>query len=152
MHNKLNDFQKAMIKNNDVAWEIVKIFHPDILEEYPHKYKEGKMISTKDRLRIESIHDWITIKVSCQGHVDASIGIKFECNLSSGSKPLHLFENELKNNRFRAWRFYDDSKSVKGIVPKSEANGYNDKVNALFIEHKIPKPTAQQMSDYYHRD
>lgn len=148
----LNDFQKAMLNNKDVAWEIVKVFHSDILEEYPNKYKEDKMIDTKGRLLIESKYDWICIRVSAQGHLTVSIGIEFECRLYSGFKPLHLFEKELENNEFRAWRFDDDSKSVKGIVHEIEKEYYNTEVNKILVAYNIPRPTAKQMSDYYHSD
>jgi hypothetical protein len=135
-----NSFQKALLKNKDAAWEIIKVFHPDILEEY------------KDRLKIYLKYDWVCIELKAQKNISVSIGVTFQCNLYSGNKPLHLFEKELKNNSFKAWRFYDDSKSIIGIVPDNEVNMYNDKVNNILNRYNIPKPTAKQMSDYYHSD
>jgi len=65
-----------------------------------------------------------------------------------------LFFNEIKNNKFRAWRGVLDSKFY--IENKDEYKYlhilYNDIVNNILKTNKIPKPTVKQMSDFYHRD
>jgi len=150
---RINNFQKAMLNNKDVAWEIIKIYHPDILESYSNNYND-KIITTKDRLKISIKFDWVVIELMVQKHIKVSIGIEFQCHLMSGDKPLYLFEKELRNNKFRSWRFYDDSKFI--LENKEEYKYlkvlYNNIVNNILNKNKIPKPTAEQMSDYYHSD
>jgi hypothetical protein len=134
---KINNFQEAMLKNKDVAWQIIKVFHP----EYDDSFKEKLSIQTK--------YDWIMLNIK-----GARLAIEFECHLMSGDKPLHLFEKELRNNKFRSWRFVDDSKYK--VEKEKEFDYlrvlYNNLVNDILNKNKIPKPTAKQMSDYYHSD
>lgn len=145
----LNDFQKALIDNKEVAWKIIKVYHPDIQEEYPNKYKQTT-IKTLDRLEVVAKFDWVCIKLMAQ-HIKVSLGICFECNLSSGPKPYRLFEKELENNKFYSWRFIDDSKFKRCDVGYTNLeHPDNNEVNRILNEHQIPKPTAQQMYDYYH--
>ena len=148
----MNNFQKSLIANEDCVWDIVKLYHPDILDEYPNKYKE-KSILTRNRLKTYSKYDWIIIKLYVQTHIKVSLGIRFECNLMSGNKPLHLFQQELENG-FRTWRFVDDSKYEKdgGIEYKSLETLRNSLVNNILSNYSILKPTAKQMSDFYHSD
>lgn len=147
-----NDFQSAMLNNKDVAWEIVKVFHPDVLEEYPNIHKEGVMLTTKDKLKITLNYDWVVIYLSLQSHITISIGIEFECYLQSGPKSIDQFEHELKNNKFRAWRFWDDSKITLDDNYRKEILLLSEEVNNILNKHQIPKPTAQQMSYHYHKD
>ena len=128
----MNDFQKAMLNNIDVAWQIVKVFHPDIDD------------SLKEKLSITIKYDWIILRIK-----KVSIGIEFECHLMSGYKRLELFEQERKNNKFRAWRFVDDSKYNLDDCFKDV---HVDAINSILKQENIPKPTAKQMSDYYHSD
>lgn len=132
----INDFQKALINNKDICWEIVKIFHPEV------------NLSLKDKLNINTLYDWITLSI--KGNID--IGIEFECKLMSGNKSLHLFVEEVKNNSFKAWRF---SKDKKFSLEKGEEYNYlrilyNKLLNDLLTINNISKPTAEQMSKYYH--
>lgn len=142
----MNDFQKAMLENKSAAWEIVKIFHPDIKGEYPNNYTD-KIIITKDRLKITHQYDWIIIELRVQSHIKVHLGIEFECHLMSGPKPMELFVKEHDNNKFRAWRFADDSKYVQ-LDPEN----YSNSVNYVLKHFEIPKPTPKQMFFYYHKN
>jgi len=126
-----------MLSNKNVAWEIVKVFHPEIDD------------SLKERLSINCQYDWVLFKTT-----GVSIGIQFECHLMSGSKPIHLFEKELKSNKFGAWRFVNDSKYKleKEDDYKYLKLLYCSLVNDILKKNNIAKPTAKQMSDYYHSD
>lgn len=131
----LNNFQLSLIhpNNKNVTWEIVKVFHPDI--------DDAKM----SWLKVTTQYEWVILEIKKL----VSIGIQFECKLSSGRKPIELFEKELKNNKFRAWRFYSDpncnDETQNEILQ-------NEKVNEILNKYNIAKPTAKQMFDYYHSD
>lgn len=132
-----NNFQKSLRSNKECIWEIVKLFHADISED------------KKDQIKAYTKYDWVCITGS-----DVDLGIQFECHLMSGNKPLHLFEKELKNNKFRAWRFIGDSKfeSENRDNLKYLKILYNRVLNDILNKYEIKKPTAKQMSDYYHSD
>jgi hypothetical protein len=149
----INNFQKAMLNNKEIAWQIIKVFHPDILISYDNNYND-KIINALDRLKISLKYDWIMIDCKIQTHISVSLGIKFECHLMSGDKPLHLFEKELKNNKFKVWRFASDSKyEIEKEKRFDYLRGlYNNLVNDILNQNNISKPTAKQMSDYYHSD
>jgi hypothetical protein len=146
-----NNFQKSLLLNEKCIWEIIKLYHPDILDSYPNKYKEGSIL-IKNRLKVTTRYDWIVIELHVQTHIKVSLGIKFECHLMSGNKPLHLFQQELDNNIFRCWRFYDDSKhkDEKGIEYDNLKKLRNFLVTNILSFYNISKPTAKQMSNYYH--
>lgn len=147
-----NNFQLAMTQNTDVAWEIVKLCHPDITEEYISPYKKEVIITTKNKLNISCKYDWVIISLRIP-EITVSIGIEFECHLSSGPKSIDLFEKELKNNKFRIWRFWDDSKCISDHLERSkESEKLSDELKNILVKYKIPKPTAHQMSKYYHSD
>lgn len=133
----MNNFQKSLTSNKNCIWDIVKIFHPDIEEE------------KKEKIKAYIKYDWVCIR-GC----GVDIGIQFECHLMSGFKPLHLFEKELKNNEFRAWRFVEDSKYK--LENKEELRYlkvfYKKCLNDILKKHNIEKPTARQMSDFYHSE
>jgi len=131
----LNNFQLNLINPNKkyIAWEIVKVFHPNI--------DDAQM----SKLKVETKYDWITLEIKNV----VAIGLEFECKLSSGKKPLELFQKELENNSFRGWRFYLDPKC------KDEADDelkLNAEINAILTKYNVRKPTAKQMFDYYHSD
>lgn len=126
-----------MLANKEAIWEIVKIFHPEIDE------------LNKSKIKAYLLYDWVHIR-GC----GVDIGIEFECHLMSGSKPLSDFEKELRNNKFRAWRFAGDSKYK--LEKEKDFDSlralYCQLVNSVISKHQIQKPTAKQMSDYYHKD
>lgn len=105
----------------------------------------------KEKIQVHTKYDWVCISTH-NNKVD--IAIEFECNLMSGSKPLHLFEKELKNNQFRCWRFKSDSmfKLENKDEYKYLKDVYNTALNAILTKYNIQKPTAKQMSEYYHSD
>lgn len=133
----LNNFQKSLVSNKECIWDIVKLFHPNIDE------------NKKGEIKVYTKYDWVCINGGC-----VDIAIEFECHLMSGNKPLHLFEKELKNNEFRGWRFVSDSKYK--LEDKDEFKYlkilYKKCLNDILNKHNIQKPTAKQMSDYYHSD
>lgn len=133
----MNAFQSSLTQNKECIWKIVKIFHPD----FPYD-KRGK-------IKVSTMHDWV-----CIDGPGISIGITFECHLYSGPKPLHLFEQEVKNNMFKAWRFGTDSKfdREKGGEYEYLRTLYKMLTQDTLIGYGIKKPTAKQMSDYYHAD
>jgi hypothetical protein len=130
----LNNFQTTMINPNKrhVCWEIIKVFHPEIEDKKQSWFK------------VTTHYEWIVLQIN----KSVSIGIQFECKLSSGSKPLELFEKELQNNKFKAWRFCLDSK----FNNTEDTVLLNEKVNKILNTNNIAKPTAKQMYDYYHAD
>lgn len=127
---KLNDFQNSLIGNKDACWEVVKMFHPNIDD------------SKKDNLKVSSKYDWVMLDLGKK----VSIGLKFECKLSNGNKPIELFEEERLNNRFRAWRFADDS-----LFRTDVDSEYTEFLNSILSKHSIKKPSTKQMYDYYHK-
>lgn len=131
----LNNFQLSLIhpNNRNVTWEIVKVFHPDI--------DDANMFW----LKVTTQYEWVILEIKKL----VSIGIKFECHLSSGRKPLELFEKELANNKFKAWRFCLDPNCNDKTQNKVLQN---EKVNEILAKYNIAKPTAKQMFDYYHSD
>lgn len=131
----INNFQKSLILNEECIWEIVKMFHPDIKE------------SSKKKIKAYTKYDWICIEGP-----GISIGVEFECHLMSGKKPLHLFEQELKNNKFTCWRFVDDSRYKLEKEHEYLKTLYKNVLNDILAKHNISKPTAKQISDYYHSD
>ena len=133
----INNFQKSLISNNKCLWQIVKTLHPDIPED------------KKSTIKAYTKYDWV-----CITGYGINIGIEFECHLMSGNKALHLFEKELKNNKFKCWRFVDDSKYKieKDEQYKYLSILYNTIINTILIQNGIEKPTAKQMSDFYHSD
>jgi hypothetical protein len=57
----------------------------------------------------------------------------------SGSKSLHLFDD----NKFKL-EDKDESSYLKTL--------YTDLTNSILLRNNICKPTAKQMSDFYHKD
>lgn len=129
----MNNFQKSLITNSDCVWEIVKLYHPDF--------------NNKNNIKASIKYDWVII--SAKG---VSIGIEFECHLMFGNKPLCLFQQELENNKFRSWRFTDDSKYQFQQENKTLEVLYSNLVNNILSNYNISKPTATQMFNYYHTD
>ncbi len=148
----MNTFQRFLLKpeNRSIIHTIIKLFHPDLLDEYPNPYKEGKTIKLDDRLKIGIKYDWITIEANIPSYGRISIGVEFNSTVMSGTKPLKRFEQSLIEDKFKAWRFYDDVKNKSYSEEGHETN--NPDVHDLLISLKVPKPTAQEMSDYYHQD
>lgn len=138
----LNNFQRDMLKpeNRHVAWEIVKLFNPDIPDTYITK--KGIERKSIDKMDVRYLYDWITIKSN-----QYEIGVEFYISLWGPGWKLNHFEQQLKINTFRAWRFALDCKYDPDVPRESMPD-----VNPILKKYRIRKPTAQQMMDYYYKD
>tara|TARA_R100000951_G_scaffold10686_3_gene9023 strand:- start:20670 stop:21113 length:444 start_codon:yes stop_codon:yes gene_type:complete len=146
MTGHLNSFQKAMTdsKHRDVAFALLKMFHPSIPEVYKGGHRDFPTIS---KMRISTKHDWVTISIVLKGefNLNADIGVRFPCELYGGDKDLEEFEEQRRNNDFTAWRFVWDDGDTEDVPKKNM-------IHALMELNSIPKPTALEMSAYYHED
>lgn len=133
----INDFQKSLSERPNVMWEIVKVFHPDMDDYFKNRLK----------FNIRYANVYIELK-------EVSIMVKFECNFISGPKPISYFVNEVLNNQFEARRTGLDSKFQLEDKEKYQYLKilYKKLVNDILKRNYIAKPTAKQMSDYYHSD
>lgn len=132
----MNTFQRDMLKEHNMTAikEIVKLYHPDLNPD-------------DLQLKVSTKFDWIIIEGK-----GVNIGIEYVVAkdgqiIMSGSKPLDHFINAFNTSKFRAWRFYLDSKNNKPGEPANDPD-----INSIMRGHKILKPSAKEMYDYYHAD
>lgn len=158
--------------NKHIAEEIVRLYHPKFEPTYVSK---GSGKEHKRDILVNALHDWVVIQVpiskSFTSKMDISIGIDFllypgdefpKNGLLAGELygpgwKLDTFEKIHKNSAFKAWRFSDDSKYLEsaeclekyGTMTPLEVN---PDVNEILKKHNVPRPTAQEMFDYYYQD
>lgn len=144
---KKNQFQKFLTnkENFHIIKEVVKLYHPNLKETYVDK--KGKEKSVWDSIKVYLKFDWV-----CISSDKIDIGIEFEVRkngqiIMSGPKPLSDFENAFQTSKFRAWRFVSDSKYSKEYPAPN-----NPDVNHILEKYNCPRPTAIEMSKYYHSD
>jgi hypothetical protein len=141
----LNNFQKDMLKpeNRHIAWEIVKLFHP----ETPDTFVSRKGVEYKciDKMQVYSKYDWICISFMMKD-IKCDIGMELPTKFYGTGWKMKDFEKQMKN-RFRAWRFSMDSK----YVPETPEEVHPD-INLILNKHGIRKPSPTQMMDFYYKD
>lgn len=140
----MNDFQKFMLNTpkDKLIWSIIKIYHPN-LERFSTNLK-GIKKDVLDSITVGTKFNWIIINGR-----GVDIGIKFENTTKEGTSlwgnwvKLEHFEESLKHDKFRTWRFVTDS-----LYKKAD----NPDINHLLELCNVPRPTAIQMFDYYYKE
>jgi hypothetical protein len=148
----LNSFQNYLLNPNNkyIIWEIVKLYHPDIPETTTSK--KGIISKTIDKIKIYPKYDWICIEYNYNGKI--AIGLEFEVNLLGIGWKIEDFVKQYNNNKFKAWRFSDDSKYIPTDYSKEESERISNDpdINDLLISFNVPKPTPEEMIKYYYED
>jgi hypothetical protein len=136
---KLNRFQQFVLdgKASSVITEIIELFHPG--------YKPVNKIGNLKPIKVYPRFDWIMIE---QG--DVNIGISYRIGIDGKlfmgtGYTIQDFTKAYSSSYFQAWRFVND----RSYVPNAD-NNHN--MNEFFAEHKVPKPTPQEMLDYYYSE
>jgi hypothetical protein len=158
----LNTFQKFMLnpENKHIAWEIVRLYHPDIETKYISPYS-GK--EKEANIQIQGYYNGIEIKGKFNYipqptgiRVSVNIGVSFTPRFHGMGWELSDFEREYNENTFKAWRFrYDDSKYIE-ITWNEELKIFesptNYDVNSILTKYNVPKPTPKEMLNEYYSD
>lgn len=130
----MNRFQKYFTTPEGIvlAKQMVKEFYPNIKWSYISPYS-GKRKECK--IEIDFQYDWV--KISCKG---ADFGIEFYNDLSGTGHDIDAFVIMREKSMFRIWRFNNDPK-VNEKLPVYE-----------HLVKDIPKPTPEEMYEYYYSD
>lgn len=130
----MNQLQKFFLQNpraSEILYKILGWLHPDLSEEE----KAAVTIVTK--------YDWICFKSK-----KVDIGIEFNHGLWGPYATLKDFKRARHKKNFKIWRMVWDSKYDPNIYLDDELS-----IEALQVIMKgVPKPTAEEMFEYYYRD
>lgn len=131
----INSFQKALIQHehDDFIWDIVVLFHPDLVDKRDKQFK---------RLKLGLTYNWVTIDGYVNSDVRISIGLEYDPGLS-GMQSMDSFNKAYGKKQFKAWQFWN-------ARPQLENSHKN--VSDLAIKHNVPYPTAAEMYNYYYED
>lgn len=135
----LNRFQKFLLQPEAslVIADVIKHFHPG--------YTPTTALNKVKKLVVYPKYDWIIIE---QGDVNIGISYRVAVNgqlLMGPKQTINEFIKAYDTSYFQAWRFINDRSYEPG-------GDNNHNMSALFIQHGVPKPTAQEMYDYYYKE
>ena len=129
MSQTLNTFQKDVLNKPDFIKDIVQAFIPDF--------------DLNKKIKVYPKHDWIIIETNF-----IRIGIEFEnCFIGMGHK-LKDFKNCRKHSNFRVWEFADPFDDYFEFHKKPNKHH----IKMIFNKHKIKKPTASEMYNFYYKN
>lgn len=134
-----NNYQKFFMTNSPEAKaildEILTIAHPELTEK------------ERSRVKVRIQYDWV-----CFESHKVDIGLEFENYFMGSGYTIKDFEKAVDDGKFRIWRTVLDSKYESQDSNESYRT-YRDKLTTAVrhILDKLPKPSAQQMFDYYYK-
>ena len=76
-----NTFQTYLLDPNNIhiIHSIIKLYHPNLLEEYPNPHKVDKMIKVINRIKVNTLYDSIIIDLAIPSSIYPNIFIKLSC-------------------------------------------------------------------------
>ena len=114
-------FQQTLPGDKETLWKIVKLFHPDIPDEFVNRKSIRRSIKDEFMTAYPGNYDWVSIRFKVPGYGDISLGINNAHQVRNKfwgpDWTLQEFKIGFQEGEFdfRIWRFVDDTLYINSL-------------------------------------